>query len=93
MISRKDIIHKLSKDFDSSKTLMAEIFDNIVDQMKNELLKGSDVVLREFVTLSVKNAVGRTVVSPGNGIESQCKDYKKVKACFSKKFRSLVKNS
>ena len=64
MISRKDIIHKLAKDFDSSKVLMAEIFDNIVDQMKNELLKGSDVVLREFVTLSVKNAVGRTVVSP-----------------------------
>ena len=93
MISKKDIVHKLAKDFDSSKILMSEILENIIDQMKRELMKGSDVVLREFVTLSVKNAMGRTVVSPKTGVETTRKEYKKVKACFTKKFRAMIKNS
>lgn len=93
MIRKADMVKNLVDKFGFTKVYALEIFDSIVSQMKAELMKGSDVIIAEFVTMSVKDTMGRTVVVPSTEAVYEARVYKRVKASFSKKFRDEVKHS
>ena len=93
MIRKNDMVKKLASDREITKVLAEKVFDNIMGQMKKELMKGSDVIIPQFMTLSVKDTMGRTVVVPSTGVKSDAKIYKRLCARFSKKFRDEVKHS
>lgn len=93
MIRKNDMVKTLAADLEITKVLAEKAFDNLMSQMKQELMKGSDVIIPQFFTLSVKNTMGRTVVVPSTGITSEAKIYKRCRARFSKKFRDEVKHS
>jgi nucleoid DNA-binding protein len=92
MIRKSDIVATLAKEFNITKVLAGAILTSAVDQMKAELMKGSDVVIPQFFTLSVKDTMGRTVVIPSTGETADAKMYRRVRCKFSKKFRDEVKS-
>ena len=91
MIRKADIVKDIVEEFKLTKTKATFIFDFIIDEMKLELMKGSDVVIPQFITLSVKDTMWRTVIVPSTGDLSSAKKYKRLKCKFSKKFRDQVK--
>lgn len=93
MIRKNDMVKTLASDLDITKVLAEKVFDNLMGQMKQELMKGSDVIIPQFFILSVKKTMGRTVVVPSTGVTSEAKEYKRCCARFSKKFRDEVKHS
>jgi len=92
MIRKKDIIKNLSKDFTMSMSLTSEIVNHILNQIKNELITWNDVVIREFFTLSVKDAIWRSTVSPWDWKSYPAKTYRKLRCTFSSSLKDLVKN-
>ncbi len=93
MIRKNDMVKTAATDLGITQVLAEKVFDNLVGQMKKELMKGSDVVIQQFITMSVKDTMGRTVVVPSTGVTSSAKVYKRCRARFSKKFRDEVKNA
>lgn len=92
MIRKKDIISTLEKDFTISKELATEIVDNIIKQIRDELITWNDVIIQDLFTLSVKKAMGRNIVIPSNWQLYEAKEYRKLKCSFAINFRNEVKN-
>ena len=93
MIRNKDLAKHLSKEIWVSEKDWAKIVNIIFDKIKKELLNGSDVTIYEFLTLGVKEAIGRNVVVPSTKVFMEAKNYKKVFAKFSVSFRNKIKKS
>lgn len=93
MIRDKEIAKILANEIGVSQIDARNIMNIIFGAIKQELSQWWSVLIREFATFSVKEAMGRTVVVPSTKVTSLAKVYKKVACSFSIKFRTLIKKS
>ena len=79
------------KDLNYNKTEATQIIDNVINQIKTELIWWRDVMIKWLFMLSVKDAMWRNVVSPTTWKVHSAKIYKKIRCTFSKTFRNTIK--
>jgi len=92
MLRKNDIAELIAGEFSMKKSEANKVLDFVIWSIKLELIKWNDVIIPTLFTLSVKNAIGRTVIVPSTWEVSDAKIYKKLRCKFSTKFKNQVKN-
>lgn len=65
--TKNEFIHKIAKDNDLTLNQAAEVFNNFIDTIKSELIKGHEVPLFGFGNFKVADRKARKTRNPQTG--------------------------
>ncbi len=70
-ITRADVAETIYEEIGLSRKDSGDILDMIIDEIKNELVKGNDVKLSSFGTLALRKKSPRIGRNPKTGVEAE----------------------
>ena len=90
-MTKTELIEKIAKDADISKTTAGTALNSLIDSIKKSLKKGDKVTLVGFGTFSVAKRKARVGRNPRTGEEIKIKASKAPKFTAGKSFKEAVK--
>jgi len=70
-ITRADVAETIYEEIGLSRKDSGDILDMIIDEIRNELVKGNDVKLSSFGTLALRKKNPRVGRNPKTGVEAE----------------------
>jgi DNA-binding protein HU-beta len=90
-MTKAELIEKMAKDVDVSKTAAGKALDSFIDGVKKSLKKGDKVTLVGFGTFSVSKRGARKGRNPRTGETIKIKASKAPKFTSGKAFKDAIK--
>jgi len=90
-MTKAELIEKIAKDADISKTTAGTALNSLIDGIKKSLKKGNKVTLIGFGTFSVATRKARTGRNPRTGEKIKIKASKAPKFTAGKSFKEAIK--
>ncbi len=66
-MTRRDLARRVGKDMGLSQSLVREVMDGLLKSIRDSLIKGERVELRNFGVFSTRAMEQRTIKNPGTG--------------------------
>ena len=90
-MTKAELIEKMAKDANISKTTAGTAFNSFIDGIKKSLKKGNKITLVGFGTFSVAKRKARVGRNPRTGEEIKIKASKSPKFIAGKSFKEAIK--
>lgn len=89
-ITRADVAEKICNEVGLSRKDASDIFDTVLDEIVQELIKGSEVKLSSFGTFSLRDKNARVGRNPKTGVEAEISSRRVISFKPSQTMRKII---